>query len=86
VRWRLVWDPQAAATLEGLARRDRPLAQRIRQRVASFAETGQGDIRKLAGRSGQWRLRVGSWRVIFVFDPPGAITVMAISDRRDAYR
>jgi mRNA-degrading endonuclease RelE of RelBE toxin-antitoxin system len=86
VRWLLIWDPEAVSILEGLARRDPRLAQRIRQRVAGFAATGQGDIRKLSGGHGEWRLRIGDWRVIFVFDPPGSITILAISDRRDAYR
>ncbi len=86
MKWRLIWHPRAAATVDDLARRNPALAQRIRQRIATFAATGQGDTRKLEGRSGQWRLRVGTWRVIFAFDPPGSITVLSVSDRRDAYR
>lgn len=35
----------------------------------------QGDVRKLAGRRDEWRLRVGNWRVRFWYDleekPPG---------------
>jgi mRNA-degrading endonuclease RelE of RelBE toxin-antitoxin system len=54
--------------------------------VAEFAQHGQGDVKKLSGAGEHWRLRVGEWRVIFVFDPPGSITVLAVSNRRDAYR
>jgi mRNA-degrading endonuclease RelE of RelBE toxin-antitoxin system len=54
--------------------------------VAAFAQSGQGDVKKLAGTGEHWRLRVGEWRVIFVFDPPGSITVLAVSNRRDAYQ
>ena len=86
MKWTLIWHPRAAAALDDLARRDPAFARRIRQRVAAFAETGQGDVRKLEGRTGQWRLRVGTWRVVFAFDPPGSITVLSMSDRRDAYR
>ncbi len=82
----VVWHPNGAAAIRDLARRDPALARRIRQRVATFARTGQGDIRKLEGRAGQWRLRVGTRRVIFAFEPPGSITVLNVSDRRDAYR
>ena len=84
--YRVAWHPTAAAAIEGLALRDPAHARRIRQRVAAFAETEQGDLRKLEARVGQWRLRVGAWRVVFAFEPPGSITVLSVSDRRDAYR
>ena len=84
--WSVIWDPRAADALDDLARHDQSMARRIRQRVADFAQSGQGDVRKLEGRADTWRLRVGNWRVIFTFDPPGSITVLAVSNRRDAYR
>jgi mRNA interferase RelE/StbE len=85
VNWSVIWHPRAADALADLAKRDPATARRIRQRVAAFAQSGQGDLKKLEGRGSTWRLRVGSWRVIFTFDPPGSITVLAVSDRRDAY-
>jgi mRNA interferase RelE/StbE len=39
-----------------------------------YAVTGQGDVRKLAGRDG-YRLRIGAYRVIFEED---AATILAI--------
>jgi mRNA-degrading endonuclease RelE of RelBE toxin-antitoxin system len=84
--WSVIWDPRAADALVDLARHDPSMARRIRQRVNAFAQRGQGDVKKLAGAGQHWRLRVGEWRVIFVFDPPGSITVLAVSNRRDAYR
>ena len=48
--------------------------------------TAYGDVQKLTGTTNEWRLRVGDWRVIFAFDPPGSITVLAVALRRDAYR
>jgi mRNA interferase RelE/StbE len=86
VSWRIIWRRRAAATVEDLARRDPSMARRIHERLEAYAASGQGDVRKLEGRSEQWRLRVGSWRVVFVFNPPGALTVLAVSNRRDAYR
>jgi len=80
------WAAPAQAALRELARRDPGQAQRIRQRVIAFADSRQGDIKKLAGPGERWRLRVGAWRAIFVFDPPGTITVLAVVPRRDAYR
>lgn len=43
-------------------------------------------MKKLQGRPGEWRLRVGDWRVIFTADPAmNAIDVLALLNRRDAY-
>jgi len=80
------WDQQASDALEALARRNPGLAQRIRQRLAAFAASGRGDVKKLAGTTNEWRLRVGDWRVVYEFAPPGSITVLAVALRRDAYR
>jgi mRNA-degrading endonuclease RelE of RelBE toxin-antitoxin system len=86
VSWQVIWRRQASDVVDRLARRDPALARRILQRAAEFAQHGQGDVKKLSGAGEHWRLRVGEWRVIFVFDPPGSITVLAVSNRRDAYR
>ena len=86
MKLRVEWDQRASDAIEALARRDARLAQRIRQRVETFATSGQGDVQKLAGTANEWRLRVGDWRVIFTFDPPGSITVLAVAPRRDVYR
>ena len=84
--WDVIWHPRTGDVLMELAKRDAATARRIRQRVTAFAQTGQGDVKKLEGRGNQWRLRVGNWRAIFVFEPPGSITVLFVTDRRDAYR
>jgi mRNA-degrading endonuclease RelE of RelBE toxin-antitoxin system len=86
VSWSVIWRRRASDILDELTRRDPVRARRIVQRITAYAATGQGDVRKLAGMDGRWRLRVGDWRVIFIFDPPGSITVLTLSDRRDAYR
>jgi mRNA-degrading endonuclease RelE of RelBE toxin-antitoxin system len=50
-------------------------------------EPGAGDLKKLAGRSGEWRLRVGRWRVILGLDnASGIITVVRVLPRDRAYR
>lgn len=62
------------------------MARRIGQAVTRLAQTGQGDITKLAGRE-EWRLRVGTWRVRFRFDHDAhAIVVVRVLPRREAYR
>jgi mRNA-degrading endonuclease RelE of RelBE toxin-antitoxin system len=72
-------------------RHDPQRAASIRAHVGRYASSGVGDIRKLSGRSGEYRLRVGDWRVVFAFgvEPETgelAITILGIGDRRDVYR
>ena len=44
-------------------------------------------MRKLEGSDGEYRLRVGNWRIIFVLEDGGrAVVVTRVLDRRDAYR
>jgi len=45
------------------------------------------DLRKLAGRRHEWRLRAGDWRILLECDPgAGVVRVMRVLHRRDAYR
>ena len=56
---------------------------RIDARLAEFAQSGRGDVKRLQGRQSA-RLRVGDWRVIF-HDDGKTITVVAVGHRRDIY-
>jgi mRNA-degrading endonuclease RelE of RelBE toxin-antitoxin system len=71
--------------LGALARRDRTMAGRISAAVDRFAESDVGDVAKLAGRADEWRLRVGTWRVIFTLDV-GTVVILRVLARREAYR
>lgn len=51
--------PQAAKSLRRLPRPDR---ERI---LTAIAGLPAGDVRSLTGRPGEYRLRVGQWRVLF---------------------
>lgn len=78
---------RALADLRALAARDRRAADRIGAAIAAYAEREQGDVRKLAGGSGMYRLRVGDWRVLFTLDDEGrTIAISRVLNRRDAYR
>ncbi|EJW11265.1 plasmid stabilization system [Rhodovulum sp. PH10] len=57
--------------------------QRIDAKLVRYAETGEGDVKRLTGRPGI-RLRVGDWRVIFV-ENDTTITVLAVGHRREIY-
>jgi mRNA interferase RelE/StbE len=56
----------------------------IEAKIERFAETGAGNVKRLAGRPGA-RLRVGDWRVIFV-ETATTVEVRAVGNRRDIYK
>jgi mRNA interferase RelE/StbE len=78
----------AKRALKELTRLDRKTRQRIETAVERLAETGQGDVRRLAGTSEEvYRLRVGDWRVIFLQEESlVSILVLRVRPRGDAYK
>lgn len=48
--------------------------EQVEQALTTYAISGRGDVKRLAGRSG-FRLRVGRYRVLFAED---AITILAV--------
>jgi mRNA-degrading endonuclease RelE of RelBE toxin-antitoxin system len=51
-----------------------------------FAADGAGDVKKLHDVTPPtWRLRFGRWRVLYRVDA-SVMVVVAVRDRRDAYR
>jgi mRNA interferase RelE/StbE len=57
--------------------------RRIDKRLMEFAESGNGDFKRLRGRDGA-RLRVGDWRLIF-YETGDEIVVVAVGHRREIY-
>ena len=80
---RVLFRPQAARDLERLPNRSR---DQVEQAIERFAQTGAGDIKMLAGEGRQLRLRVGDWRIRFVYEKPDIIRILHIRNRREAYR
>ena len=73
---------RAEKDLQNLPIEDR---RRVANAVDRFATGGGGDIRALGGPlRGQYRLRVGPWRVVFRREDD--ILVLRVLHRRDAYR
>ena len=59
---------------------------RILRALTRYAQTGEGDIKALEGKlTGTHRLRVGDWRVRFKRVHGGAIHVLAVENRGEAY-
>ena len=80
---RVLFRPQAARDLERLPSRDR---DQLEEAIDRFAQTGSGDIRMLTDEGRQLRLRVGGWRVRFIYEKPDIIRILRIRNRREAYR
>ena len=61
---------------------------RISDAIDGLAEDPmRGDLKKLAGEAGEWRLRVGSYRIRFRIDRTrGAAVVLRVLPRDEAYR
>jgi mRNA interferase RelE/StbE len=85
VPWQILVTPNARRELRDIPARDRAaIAEALDRLVDSPGSVG---VRKLTGRSNEWRLRVGRWRVIFEFDnPQGTIRVLNVLPRDKAYR
>lgn len=70
-----------------MRRLDRQMMSRVHEAVLRFAETGQGNVVKLQGSDTEWRLRVGDWRVRFVYDYQSTIIrIVRVLPRGRAYR
>lgn len=65
---------------------DSAAAARVIRGLEAFADSGRGDVKALKGAlKGQYRLRVGKWRVFFRLEGPSRIIVMDIDNRGQAY-
>jgi mRNA interferase RelE/StbE len=75
-------------SLKELAQLDRKTRQRIEGAVERQAESGAGDVWRLAGLDEDvYRLRVGDWRVIFSLDGGSvSVLVLRVRPRGDAYK
>ena len=77
------WDRQARSDLAKLANHD---ATRIQRAVKRLVDGHPGNLRTLRGVDApHYRLRVGSFRVIFQREE-GGIRVRRVHHRREAYR
>jgi mRNA interferase RelE/StbE len=77
------FSPAAQSDFERL---DPQNQERVLEATERFAITGHGDIKKLHGREGHYRLRVGDWRVIFTRPHGSLMRVLRVRPRASAYR
>lgn len=78
------WTPASQRDLRAL---EAALVRRLIQAVKRYAETGDGDIKKLQGVEREWRLRVGDWRVLFTLDQAAhMLSVLRVLPRGGPYK
>lgn len=82
--WQIEWTDRA---LKDGDRLDAVVRRRVIHAIDRLAQSEQGDIKRLVGRGGESRLRVGDWRVLLVFDhAAGTIRILRVLPRGRAYR
>ena len=79
---RIAFRPRAVRDLERL---DRIVQARIDAALVRYAATGHGDVKALKDRPGEFRLRVGKWRIFFALESPNLVLVLSIDNRGEAY-
>ena len=78
-------------SLKYLAKQEKKTVERIRAAITGLTEKPPvGDIKPMQGAGeGRYRLRIGSWRVIYRYDLDGIVEVLFIIDignRGDVYK
>ena len=81
VRYRLEISEKAREQLRALPKEMR---RNIGQRMETVRNDLRGDVLKLRDKGNRYRLRVGTYRVLFVLAGE-AIQVYAVKDRKKAY-
>jgi len=79
---RVVWSARSLRNMKGLSEEMR---RRVAAAVERYAESGEGDVKRLQGT--RWcRLRVGDWRVVIeLLFSQGVLTVVRVFKRGDGY-
>lgn len=81
MRYRLEIKDEARQQLKALSKEQR---QNVGRRLDMLQNNLTGDVKKLTGRTHEYRLRVGSFRVLFMLETD-LISVYRVSDRKEAY-
>lgn len=80
---RIVFSDEAKTQIRAIPQ---PIAMKILMAIHRMAEHGSGDIKKLKGKEGEKRLRVGDFRVRFTEEQPDTLRIHTVRNRKEAYR
>ncbi len=81
MRYRLFVCEKAREQLRAM---DKAVRRNIGLRMEALRDDLKGDVKKLEAGNNRYRLRVGTYRVLFTLEGD-LIAVYAVKDRRDAY-
>jgi mRNA interferase RelE/StbE len=81
MRYRLEIKEEARQQLRALAKEQR---RNVGRRLDALQDNLSGDVKKLAAKTHEYRLRVGNLRVLFTLEKD-LISVYAVRDRKKAY-
>lgn len=73
----------AKAAVKAIGGMDKPTKQRLKRAIE---ELPKGDVKPLKGSDSLYRLRVGSWRIVFSFPDTNTILIEKIAPRGDVYK
>ena len=73
----------ARLAVKSIETMDRPTKQRIKQAIEGLP---QGDVKRLKGSDGLYRLRVGGWRIVFSYPAKDTLLIEKIAPRGDVYK
>jgi mRNA-degrading endonuclease RelE of RelBE toxin-antitoxin system len=79
----VVWSRNAQSQVAAIYRET---ALGILHAIDDYLTTGIGDVKKLRPPRQELRLRVGDYRVFFLFRDLSSIEILAVKHRREAYR
>nr|VFJ54556.1 MAG: mRNA interferase RelE/StbE [Candidatus Kentron sp. FM]VFJ56127.1 MAG: mRNA interferase RelE/StbE [Candidatus Kentron sp. FM]VFK10476.1 MAG: mRNA interferase RelE/StbE [Candidatus Kentron sp. FM] len=83
MRYRVELKPKAIKDLRRLPKRE---ATRMANAITRLADNLNGDVKKLTNYSLRYRLRVGSYRILFKIENSDCVTIYRILHRQQAYR
>lgn len=74
--------------LKQLQHLPRPVFAAVLDRIIGLGDDARpAGVVKLVGAAGDWRIRIGQYRVVYaVDDRRGVVTIMAVAKRSDVYR
>lgn len=81
MHYKLEIKEEARQQLRALSKEQR---RNVGRRLDLLQDNLAGDVKKLTGKTHEYRLRVGSFRVLFVLEGD-FISVYRVSDRKQAY-
>ena len=84
-RWTIEFDRRGKKDFQAIT--DVRLARRIREAILALADDPRPPgCRKLEGRENEWRVRVGTWRVIYQIEEDRVVVlVVRVAPRGEVY-